>query len=125
MPKVTKAETRIRAALNLPAPEVEAMSTMNALEATTTDRLKLLGRLAGIGAECAKCPRCGGTGKLELHRRVKGGTCFKCNGFGKRLPKLTPALADDVEQRVKDGRLAAYWERLRAIEARKKAAQNK
>jgi hypothetical protein len=36
------------------------------------------------GATDGSCTRCGGAGKIEAYRHINGGTCFECNGTGKR-----------------------------------------
>ncbi len=54
------------------------------------------------------CSRCGGGGQYSFngtHSR-----CYKCNGTGHQLPKLTPALLAEVTTKMAAGALDSYFE---------------
>jgi hypothetical protein len=55
------------------------------------------------------CSRCGGTGNYS-YNQITGTTCFKCNGNGKQMPKLTGELIAKLKADVDSGRLAAAQE---------------
>ena len=58
-----------------------------------------------------KCPRCGGTGKVE-HTHVVEGICFMCAGFGEVFPKRVGELTEKAKIR-KSNKEANYQKELK------------
>ena len=60
-----------------------------------------------------RCRRCQGSGRYE--RNPLDARCYGCMGEGKKLPPLTARLAATIRQRIENGDLAHYYERVRRL----------
>ena len=83
-----------------------AAEIMNIRSINGSGAARLFARLRalGYGTECGRCDRgywC-------------GGLCYDCNGSGRKLPKITDALATEARRRQDAGELAAYFAARRA-----------
>lgn len=76
-------------------------------------------RLAALGYT-EVCGRCCGTGHYSFNQ-INGTTCFGCGGSGRRLAKLTEALANEAAARIAAGELETYFATNRAANTLKKA----
>lgn len=86
-----------------------------------TDETSVKNRLYGLGFS-EQCTRCWGSGYFGP-LSVKGGTCFRCGGFGKYAPALTRTLCKRVQAEVTADILGAYAEVRKAAGAAKRAAK--
>lgn len=81
-------------------------------ETTVPTRMNAL----GLTVECSRCGGCGNYSYCPSH----GTTCFKCNGSGKQMPRLTQKLVKQAAEMVAGGALNSYLERVRKIGQLKK-----
>lgn len=84
-----------------------------------TTRAKATSRLAALGYT-EECSRCGGSGRYSWNN-FDGDRCFGCRGSGRKLVRLTEALASEAKARIEAGELADYFARAAARAAIKGA----
>lgn len=109
--KVSHAGGKVSRAVN------ELLSALNAPnEKAILPRLKAL-NLADT------CSRCGGSGEFSFNQR-DGSTCYGCGGSGIKMPKVDAELIASARDKVKNGGLDPYLERLAALKRSKEISKN-
>lgn len=64
-------------------------------------------RLVALGY-VQECSRCGGCGHYS-YNQITGTVCFGCDGSGRELPRITPAILAEAVSRQAAGELDAYF----------------
>jgi hypothetical protein len=83
---------------------------------------RALGRLKALGLAhpCDRCGGCGMYGPLSVYE----GRCFKCNGGGQFIPKITDELIVKAALAFANGGLEEYFEANRIAREAREALKN-
>lgn len=100
--------TKTKAAARQPLTYNEMAAALGIVKGDDRQKQNIVrSRLVALGY-VQECSRCGGGGHYSFNQ-ITGTTCFGCNGSGRELPRITPAILAEAVRRQAAGELDAYF----------------